>query len=331
MLWGAVLTSADVLLILMLQRRGMRRLEIVVLVLLASVAGCMLIELWLAQPALSGIARGMRPRLTGESLHVAIGILGATVMPHNLYLHSALVRRVPRAERPRAMRRSFWSTALALHLALLVNAAILIVAAAVFWERGLAVQDLRDAQQLLTPLLGSSAASVLFAIGLLCAGQSATVSGTLAGQIVMEGFVRVRLPPVLRRALTRALAILPAVAVLALAGDGGLTSLLVGSQILLSLQLPFAVIPLVKLTSSRTIMGQHENSPGLRRAAVACALLIVLANAALLVRCVTEYWRSLPWLAGALAAGGIASLAFLVHIALVPLRSARLNEYCPAT
>ncbi|HKU39585.1 MAG TPA: Nramp family divalent metal transporter, partial [Polyangiales bacterium] len=186
-LWGALLTSVDVLVILMLQRRGMRRLEAVVLVLLLTIGACMLMEVWLAQPSASGILHGLRPTLTGESLPIAIGILGATVMPHNLYLHAALVPRVSPAQRPSALRRSFWSTALALNLALLVNAAILIVAAAVFWHRGLPIHDLRDAHQLLTPLLGSGIASVLFAVALLCAGQSATVSGTLAGQIVMEG------------------------------------------------------------------------------------------------------------------------------------------------
>jgi manganese transport protein len=164
-LTGALMTSADVLLILMLQQRGMHRLEAVVLALLVSIGACMLVEVYLARPSLAGIAGGLRPHLTGESLYVAIGILGATVMPHNLYLHSALVPRVSLSDRRSALRRNLWSTGLALNLALLVNMAILIVSAAVFWSRGLPVDDIRDAHRLMSLLLGSGIASVLFGGG----------------------------------------------------------------------------------------------------------------------------------------------------------------------
>ncbi len=325
LLYGALLTGFDVLLILALQRRGMRRLEAVVLVLLLTIAGCMLIELWLARPSLAGIASGLKPTLTGESLYVAIGILGATVMPHNLYLHSALVPRVEPAEQPTALRRSFWSTALALNIALLVNAAILIVAAATFAARGVAVSDLREAHELLTPLLGTGIASLVFAVGLLCSGQSATLSGTLAGQIIMEGFLQLRLPPVLRRAVTRGLALIPAIAVLAWAGDDGLMPLLVASQVVLSIQLPFAVIPLIKLTGSQFVMGEHKTSRTVRVLAGICAAAIVSANAALVIHTVGQLQASSPLAAAAVALAGIGALGLLCWIGTVPLAGTGLT------
>jgi manganese transport protein len=318
---GALLTSFDVLLILVLQQRGMRRLEAVVLVLLMTIGACMMVELWLAKPPLQRIAHGVVPRLSTESLYVAIGILGATVMPHNLYLHSALMPRVAKQARAQALRTSLWSTAFALNLALLVNAAILIVAAATFSERGLAVTDLREVHQLLSPLLGSGLASGMFAVGLLCAGQSATISGTLAGQIVMEGFVNIRLPPLLRRAVTRGLAIIPAIAVLAVAGDDGLMPLLIGSQIILSLQLPFAVVPLIRLTSSVAIMGRHANSRWIRWLAGICAAGIVTANVALVTRTVEQLSETTPSLACLLGLAGVASLVLLGRVCVVPLNS----------
>jgi manganese transport protein len=320
---GALLTSADVLLILMLQQRGMRRLEAVVLVLLVSIGACMLVEVCLAGPSLAGIAGGLHPHLSGESLYVAIGILGATVMPHNLYLHSALVPRVSASDRRGALRRNLWSTGVALNLALLVNVAILVVSAAVFWSRGLQVDDIREAHRLMAPLLGSGAASALFAVGLLCAGQSATVSGTLAGQIVMEGFLELKVHPMLRRAVTRSLAMIPALGVLACVGDSGLMSLLIGSQVVLSLQLPFAVVPLIKLTSSRELMGDFANGPLVRWFASASALLIVLANGALVARTVSQNWHSLPWLAALVAGVSALSMLLLVRVAVVALKSDR--------
>jgi manganese transport protein len=318
---GALLTSFDVLLILMLEQRGMRKLEAFVFVLLATVGGCMLLELWLARPSMADVVGGLRPRLNGESLYLAIGILGATVMPHNLYLHSALVPHVSVQARRSALRTNLWSTGLALNLALIVNAAILIVSASVFWTRGVPVDDIRDAHRLLSPLLGTGIASALFALGLLCAGQSASVSGTLAGQIVMEGFLQLRLSPVMRRALTRGFAIVPAIAVLAVAGDSGLMPLLVGSQIILSLQLPFAIVPLIKLTRSRALMGAEANQTLSHGGAIACACLIVAANAALVARTVAQLWEETPAVSLLLATAGAASFAFLARVATVSLRS----------
>jgi len=328
---GALLTSVDVLLILVLQQRGMRRLEAVVLVLLLSVGTCMLVDVWLSQPSLPHVAQGLRPKLNGESLYVAIGILGATVMPHNLYLHSALVPRVAPAARSQSLRRNFWSTALALNLALVVNAAILIVSAAAFWNAGLEVDDLRDAHRLLAPILGSGIASFLFALGLLCAGQSATVSGMLAGQLVMEGFMQLRLHPIVRRAVTRGLAIVPAVAVLAFVGESGLMSLLLGSQIVLSLQLPFAVVPLIRLTNSKDVMGDYANRSQTRWVAGGCAALIIAANIAWLARLSHELWQAAPWLAGLLAAAGLGSLLMIARVATAPLRSERRQSLALAT
>jgi manganese transport protein len=250
-------------------------------------------------------------------------MLGATVMPHNLYLQSGLhagERPVDKRAREGSMKRSFWSTALALNLALLVNGAILALAASVFGTRGLVVTDLADAHRLLTPLLGSSVASVLFAVALLCAGQSASVTGTLAGQFVMEGFLRVRLAPWLRRAITRGLALIPALAVLSIVGDAGSLPLLIGSQVVLSFQLPFAVVPLIRLTSAPGLMGTDAISPWVRRAALLCAALILIANAALVARSIQELATTHSWVSWLLGATACAGIWFLYRVARVPLR-----------
>jgi manganese transport protein len=324
LLAGALLTSLDVLLLLALQRRGMRYLTAAVLALLATVSVCMLIEVGIAAPQPAALLHGLVPRLNGASLYVAVGILGATVMPHNLYLHSALAPQVSApAEKRAALRSSLWTTGLALNLALLVNAAILVLAASVFGQRGLTVTDLHEEHRMLLPLLGSQLAPYLFAIGLLCAGQSATISGTLAGQIVMDGFLRLRVSPSLRRVVTRGLAIVPAVAVLAIVGDGGVMSLLIASQVILSLQLPFAVVPLIRLSSSAKLMGVHRSSSPMRALVVACALLIIAANGALVVHIVAELRAHSPLSATLLASLACAGVALLCVIATVPLRSAR--------
>lgn len=320
LLAGALITCLDVLLLLALQRAGMRRIEAFVFVLLVTIAGCMVVEMWLAQPSLESIARGLQPKLSGESLYVAIGILGATVMPHNLYLHSALVPRATPETTKSALRNSTRSTAIALNGALLVNAAILIVAAATFAKRGMVVTDLREAHQLLAPLLGTSIAPLLFAVALLCSGQSATLSGTLAGQIVMEGFLKLRLPAALRRALTRSLAIIPATCVLAFTGDDGLMPLLVASQVVLSIQLPFAIIPLIRLTSAPAIMGEHKITLPVKLAASACALCVVGANAALVIRTVEQLSTHAPLAAVAVGVLGAAALGLLCVIGTVALR-----------
>jgi manganese transport protein len=324
MVWGAVLTSVDVWLVLALRRSGKGWLEATVVALLMTIAVCMLIELCLARPAPLAVLHGLLvPKLSGDSLYVAVGILGATVMPHNLYLHSALVPHgVEPDQQPKLLRDSFRSTALALNLALLVNAAILMFASAAFFGRSLAVTDLRDAHRLLTPIVGGGSASLLLAIGLLCSGQSATVTGTLAGQTVMQGFLQLRVNPQLRRAITRGVAILPAVVVLAILGEAGTMPLLIASQVVLSLQLPFAMVPLIRLTSARPLMGAHTNSPLMRAAAYGCAILILAANAALIMHIVATLQPASPRLAQLLTAASIVALGLLCVVARAPLRSA---------
>jgi manganese transport protein len=324
---GALLTALDVLLLLALQRSGMRALEACVLSLLLVIALCMGFEMIVANPPIGELASGLIPRIDGASLYIAIGMLGATVMPHNLYLHSALVPHAPaghatKAQRKRLLRSSAKTTWLALNIALLINAAILIVAAAVFAGRAAPVTDLRDAHQLLTPLTGASLASVLFAIALLCAGQSATLTGTLAGQVVMEGFMQLKISPFARRALTRGVAIVPAVVALGLSGEGATTSLLVASQVVLSLQLPFAVIPLIRFTSSQRIMGEHVIGATMRRAAQACALLVIGANIVLVVDVIGSWSERAPLAAAIFAAFALLGLVFLAVIAWAPLHHA---------
>jgi manganese transport protein len=322
---GALLTALDVLLLLALQRHGMRALEACVLSMLIVIAGCMAVEFFIADPPLMELASGLVPRIDGASLYIAIGMLGATVMPHNLYLHSALVphARVGHAtkeQRKKLLRSSALSTWLALNIALLINASILVVAAAVFSDRGAPVTDLRDAHQLLTPLTGAAFASVLFAVALLCAGQSATLTGTLAGQVVMEGFMHFKISPFARRTLTRCVAIVPAVVALSIAGDEATTPMLVASQVVLSLQLPFAVIPLIRFTSSPQIMSEHVIGAPMKRAAQACALLVITANAILVVHVIADWYARSPVGASIFAAFAVLGLGFLAVIAWAPLR-----------
>ncbi len=286
--WGALITGLDVMLILALQHFGVRKLEAVVGVLVLTIGACMGLEIFLARPVWSEVASGLVPRLDGASLFVAIGILGATVMPHNLYLHSSLVqtRLIDRSDRGKreAMRYNFLDTALALNIALCINASILILSASTFFARGIEVTELRQAHELLTPLLGTTLGATAFAVALLAAGQSSTITGTLAGQIVMEGFVHLRMSPLKRRLLTRALAIVPAVAVLFHSGESGVLQLLIFSQVVLSLQLPFAIVPLIRFTSAPAIMGAFANPAWLRRLACAAALVIVALNLWLLAQ-----------------------------------------------
>jgi manganese transport protein len=259
LLAGVAITAADTVLLLFLQGLGIRTLEAFVLSLITIIGGCFFVEIVLAKPPVGEIVTGLVPRISRESLYVAIGILGATVMPHNLYLHSALVqtRNIGQsdAEKRAACRYNLVDSVVALNGALLVNAAILVLAGAVFFKRGIVVTEIAQAQALLTPLLGTTAASVVFAVALLCAGQSSTLTGTMAGQIVMEGFVSLRMRPWLRRLVTRLLAIGPAVVFLWIRGDSGVDQLLIFSQVVLSLQLSFAVVPLVHFTSDRRIVG----------------------------------------------------------------------------
>jgi manganese transport protein len=288
---GVCLTGFDVLLILALQRFGFRKLEAFIVTLLVVIAGCFAYELWVARPDLGGIAQGLIPQariLTDPAmLYIAIGILGATVMPHNLYLHSSIVQTRANGEddagKRDALRHATIDSNIALFLALFINAAILILAAAAFHRAGRTdIADIGEAYHLLTPVLGAGAASVVFAIALLASGQNSTVTGTLAGQIVAEGFLDLKLPIWLRRMATRLLAIVPAVFVVAAAGDTGATKLLVLSQVVLSLQLPFAVVPLVAFTASRAKMGALVSPVWLRVAAWTIAAVVIGLNMTLL-------------------------------------------------
>ena len=291
LVWGVCLTALDVLLILMLQNRGFRYLEAFVISLLIIIAGCFVAEIALSQPVLGDLLAGFIPStevVTNPAmLYIAIGILGATVMPHNLYLHSAVVqtRSFERTEggRREAIRYATIDSTVALMLALFINAAILIVAASTFHEAGhFEVAEIQDAYHLLTPLLGASVASTLFAVALLASGQNSTITATLAGQIVMEGFLRFRMPAWMRRLVTRLLAIVPAVTVAVLYGESGTAKLLVLSQVILSLQLPFAVIPLVRFTSDRKKMGPFVSPLWVAVLAWVAAAVIVSLNAKLL-------------------------------------------------
>ena len=296
--WGIGITAFDVLIVLYLQHKGFRLLESLVIALVALVGGCFLFELVISRPDLGAVARGFVPTTeivrNREMLYIAIGILGATVMPHNLYLHSSIVQTRQYAEnaegKREAVRFAFIDSTLALTMALFINAAILIVAAATFHTTGnTQVAEIQDAHQLLTPLLGVTGASTVFALALLASGQNSTLTGTLAGQIVMEGFLDLRIRPWLRRLITRAIAIVPAAIVAVLYGASGTARLLVLSQVILSLQLSFAVFPLVRFTSDRAKMGEFTNSLPLRVAAYTVAGVIASLNVWLLLQTVREW------------------------------------------
>jgi manganese transport protein len=290
---GIVITALDVLLVLFLQHKGFRLLEALVVALIATIAGCFLFEIVLARPEFGALAQGFVPQATivrdPAMLYIAIGILGATVMPHNLYLHSSIVQTRRYDETPAgkrmAVRYALLDSTVALTLALFINAAILIVAAATFHRAGRTdVAEIGQAYQLLTPLLGVAGASAVFAFALLASGQNSTLTGTLAGQIVMEGFLNLRLRPWLRRLITRGIAIVPAALTAIFFGANGTARLLIFSQVILSLQLPFAVFPLVHFTSDRAKMGEFVNAAWLRILAYSTAVVIAVLNGWLLVQ-----------------------------------------------
>jgi len=290
--WGVAITALDVLMILLLQQRGFRMLEALVITLVATVGACFLYQILLAKPDVGGVMRGFVPSpeilQNPQMLYIAIGILGATVMPHNLYLHSSIVQTRKYEQttegKTEAVRYAFIDSTIALSFALFINAAILIVSAATFHSTGRTeVAEIQDAYKLLTPLLGGGA-SIAFALALLASGQNSTITGTLAGQIVMEGFLNIRLRPWLRRLITRAIAIVPAAITAILYGASGTAKLLVLSQVVLSLQLSFAVFPLVMFTSDRRKMGRHVNPLWLKLLAYFVAVVIAALNAWLLVQ-----------------------------------------------
>ncbi len=341
---GVVLTSADTLLILWFTRYGIRVIEGFVLALIAVIAGCFLVELWFAQPPLAGLAAGLVPHLNNQNLFVAIAILGATVMPHNLYLHSALVqtRRIGDnvREKRAACKYNLIDSVVALNFALIVNAAILVLAATVFFTRHIVVTEIQQAQQLLVPLLGTSFAGVIFAIALLCSGQSSTLTGTLAGQIVMEGFIEIRVRPWLRRFVTRLLAVIPAVITILVMGEKATFQLLLLSQVILSLQLPFAVIPLVQFTGDRTRMGDFVNCPWVKVLSWTTVILIVGLNVRLVGLGVSTWLDAAPnyqWLIWCFLIPVLSLLGLLLlWMSAQPvlqryLRRSRLANVLPAT
>ena len=288
---GVLLTSLDVLLVLALQGRGFRLIEALVVTLIGSIAACFAYEIFFARPLWREAAYGFLPRMeilhNREMLYIAIGILGATVMPHNLYLHSSIVQTrafAREAEQKReAVRFAIIDSTVALVFALFVNAAILVLGAAAFHQRGMTgVTGIEQAYQLLTPVLGAGLASTLFAAALLASGQNSTLTGTLAGQIVMEGFLNLRLAPWLRRLVTRLTAIVPAAIVIGVMGERSLTSLLILSQVVLSFQLPFAVVPLIQFTSDPRRMGEFVNRPWVKAIAWVVTAAIIALNAELL-------------------------------------------------
>src|SRR6185503_3802582 len=298
--WGIAITSLDVLLILYLQNKGFRLLEALVIALIATIAGCFLFEILISKPDTIGVLKGFVPSSSilsdPDKLYIAIGILGATVMPHNLYLHSSVVQTRSYAEtsagKEEAVKFAFLDSTIALSFALFINAAILIVAAATFHRAGqTGVAEIQDAYKLLTPLLGVTGASAVFAFALLASGQNSTLTGTLAGQIVMEGFLNIRIRPWLRRLITRMIAIVPAAIVAIFYGESGTAQLLILSQVILSLQLSFAVFPLVAFTSDRVKMGEFANPVWLKMLAWLVGGVIAVLNAWLLVSTIRT-WMS---------------------------------------
>ena len=291
LVWGCVITALDVLAVLYLQNKGFRYIEALVITLILTIGTCFAIELILSKPSIIGVALGFVPGpriiLNQEMLYVSIGILGATVMPHNLYLHSSIVQTRKFEQTPRGKREAIKfatiDSTVALMFALFINGAILVLAASAFhWSGHQNVAEIQDAYKLLSPLLGVSFASVLFAVALLASGQNSTLTGTLAGQIVMEGFLNFRITPWVRRLLTRLIAIIPAVLVIGIFGEGKTTQLLVASQVVLSMQLGFAVWPLMRFTGEKAKMGEFANGLVVKIFGWMTAIIIILLNVKLL-------------------------------------------------
>jgi manganese transport protein len=289
LIWGVLITILDTFLFLLLQRLGMRKMEAFIIALVAIIGLSFLTEILLAKPDLGAVAKGFIPSIPNDTaLYIAIGIIGATVMPHNLYLHSALVqtRKIKRdkAGIKKALKLNFIDSAIALNLAFFVNAALLVLAGKVFFESGRTdVAKIEEAHELLAPMLGTSLAPILFAVALIAAGQSSTITGTLAGQIVMEGYLKLRISPWIRRLMTRLIAIIPAVIVILINGESNIDSLLVLSQVILSLQLGFAIIPLIHFTSDKKTMGVFAIKPFIIVLASLITLVLVYLNIRMVV------------------------------------------------
>ncbi|MCC3372357.1 Nramp family divalent metal transporter [Cohnella sp. REN36] len=286
LLLGILITTLDVLLLLLLQKKGFRIIESIVIVLMATIFGVFVFEMIVSKPEVSALLGGYVPKFeivtNPEMLFISLGILGATVMPHNLYLHSSIVqtRQFKRNTegRKEALKYSVWDSNISLFIAFLINSAILILGAAAFYGTGLDVSEIEGAYELLSPTVGVGIASTLFAVALLASGQNSTITGTLAGQIVMEGFIQLRISPWLRRMITRLIAVVPAFIVTWLAGSRGTGDLLLWSQVVLSLQLPFAVVPLLIFTSDKRKMGEFANRPWVKVASWLAAAVILALN-----------------------------------------------------
>ncbi|HEX2962902.1 MAG TPA: Nramp family divalent metal transporter [Ignavibacteriales bacterium] len=324
LLWGCAVTAFDTFLLLAIQRLGVRKMEAFIVMLISTIALCFLLELFFTSPDWGGVVTGFVPRLPDGALYVAIGIIGATVMPHNLYLHSSLVqsRAIPQTYtgKAEACKFNLLDSAVALNAAFFVNAAILVLSAATFFSRGIEVTEIQQAHNLLQPILGTALAPALFAIALLAAGQSSTLTGTISGQIVMEGFLNFKMRPWLRRVLTRGIALLPAVIVIAISGSQGVYQLLIFSQVILSLQLPFAVIPLIHFTSDTGKMGSFTNKLWVKIAAWIVAGAIVVLNMKLVIDAMGEFSKdlALPYYVLVLA-GAVFLAAVLLYILFAPL------------
>lgn len=327
LIWGVLITVLDTFLLLILQRLGMRKMEAFIIGLVFIIGASFLIEIILAKPQLSEIAGGFVPHIPNDTaLYIAIGIIGATVMPHNLYLHSALVqtRKISRdnAGIKRALKLNFIDSAVALNLAFFVNAAILVLAATVFYKTGRTdVAEIKDAHHLLDQLLGTKLAPALFAIALIAAGQSSTVTGTLAGQIVMEGYLHLRINPWMRRLLTRLVAIIPAVIVILINGENNIDQLLILSQVILSLQLGFAIIPLIHFVSDKKTMGSFVIKPIVQIAAWLITAVLVYLNLSMVIGQAADYFASsdnLFWKI-VICLAGLAFITLLIITTVYPL------------
>ena len=325
LIWGVSITVLDTFLLLYLQKLGMRKMEAFIITLVGIVAVCFLIQIILAKPAAAEMAMGLIPTFPGkEALYIAIGIIGATVMPHNLYLHSALVqtRKINRTDKgiKQALKFSMIDTTVALNIAFLVNAAILILAATIFFKTGNSqVAEIKEAHRLLPGFLGNLA-PILFAVALIAAGQSSTITGTLAGQIIMEGYLRLRINPIMRRLITRLLAIIPALIVIIIYGESEVDALLVFSQVILSLQLGFAIIPLIHFVSDKKTMGIFTIKPIIKTGAWLIASILIFLNCKMLINEVTGIFDSAALLPKLLVIGaGLLFASLLIYILIHPL------------
>ncbi|MBA2248895.1 MAG: Nramp family divalent metal transporter [Chitinophagaceae bacterium] len=334
LVWGVSITILDTFLLLYLQRMGMRKMEAFIIGLVAVVAIAFLIEIILVKPDMAEVAGGFIPTLPGnEALYIAIGIIGATVMPHNLYLHSALVqtRKINRTKEGilQALKYNLIDSTIALNIAFFVNAAILILAATAFFKTGNSnVSQIHEAHKLLAPLLGTTLAPKLFAIALIAAGQSSTITGTLAGQIVMEGYLRLRINPWLRRLITRLVAIIPALLVILIYGEKKIDVLLVLSQVILSLQLGFAMIPLINFVSDKKTMGFFTIKPVTKIAAWLIAAILIFLNFKMLTNEIISIFVSADiWIKLLVIIAALVFIALLIYIIVQPMIGNRKKTF----